>query len=104
MPINSLESIKIVPLDYEFIKDNKNLEEEYLTNNQSYEQSWRAFEYQGGLKIKSLGKPVIINGWMNGWFSNGKSDGKMVFFFLPQLLEYFGFLLLLIFIVLLVIF
>ena len=102
--INSLTSIKIIPLDYEFIKYNKNPEGEYLTNNQSYEKNWRALVYQKPLKFKSLGKPTLVNGWENGWILKEKPEGKVVFFFLPQLLEYFGFFLLLIFIVLLAVF
>jgi len=102
--INSLKSIKIIPLDYEFIKDNKNPEGEYLTNNQSYEKNWRAFEYLGGLKIKSLGEPVIINGWENGWLLKEETKGQIVFFFLPQLLEYFGFFSILVLIVFIAIF
>jgi hypothetical protein len=99
---NSLKSIKIVPLDYEFIKYQENPKGEYLLiNNQSYEKNWRAYEYQGGLKIKSLGKPVMINGWENGWILKDKPEDQIIFFFLPQLLEYFGFLLIFILIVLL---
>jgi len=102
--INSLESVKIIPLDYNFINYQENPQGEYLTNNQSYEKNWRAFKYQGGLKIKSLGKPVIVNGWENGWLLKDKPEGQIIFFFLPQLLEYLGFFLLLIFIVLLAVF
>ena len=100
--INTL--IKIIPLDYEFLKEQKNPEGEYLTNNQSYEPNWRAFEYQGGLKIKSWGRPVIINGWENGWLVKGKIEGRIIFFFLPQILQYLGFFLILVFIVLLIVF
>lgn len=102
--INSLKSIKIVPLDYEFIKYQENPRGKIITNNQSYEKNWRAFEYQGLFKIKSLGEPVEVNGWMNGWFSEGEPKGKIVFFFLPQLLEYLGFLLILVLIALLAVF
>jgi hypothetical protein len=97
---NSLTSIKIIPLDYEFIKWEK-ADKKIITNNQSYEKNWRAFEYQGGLKIKSLGEPVMVNGWENGWLLKEETKGQTVFFFLPQLLEYFGFFLILVLIVLL---
>jgi len=102
--INSLKSIKIIPLDYQFIKSQENPKEEYITNNQSYEKNWRALVWEKPFKIKSLGKPTLVNGWENGWILKEKPEGKILFFFLPQILEYFGFLLLLIFIVLLVIF
>lgn len=102
--INSLTSVKIIPLDYTFINYQENPEGEYLTNNQSYEPNWRAFEYQGGLKLKSLGKPIMINGWENGWLLKEKPEDQILFFFLPQILEYLGFFFILILIVLLLVF
>jgi len=60
--------------------------------------------WQKPLSLKSLGKPIIFDGWQNGWNTEGQPEGEIIFFFLPQLLEYFGFLLILIFIVLLAIF
>jgi len=102
--INSLKSIKIIPLDYQFIKSQENPKEEYITNNQSYEKNWRALVWEKPFKIKSLGKPTLINGWENGWILKEKPEGKILFFFLPQIFEYLGFLFILIFIVLLVVF
>jgi hypothetical protein len=102
--INLLKSIKIIPLDYEFIKSQSNSSGKYLTNNQSFEKNWGAFEYQGGLKIKSLGRPEEINGWENGWLVTEPPQGEIVFFFWPQLLQYLGFFLIFLFIVLMVIF
>lgn len=102
--INYLKSIKIVPLDYEFIKTEKNPDGEYITNNQAYEKNWRAYEYQKPFGIKYLGAPVKINGWENGWLLKEETSGKIIFFFLPQLLEYFGFLLILVLIVFITIF
>jgi len=102
--VNLIKSIKIVPLDYEFIKIEKNPEGKYLNNNQAYEKNWRAYEYQKPFGIKSLGTPVKINGWENGWLLKEETKGQVIFFFLPQLLEYFGFLLILVLIVLIAIF
>ena len=102
--VNFLKSVKIVPLDYEFLKYEENPKGEYLTNNQSYEPAWRAYVYQKPFNIKSLGKPVLVNGWKNGWPMDQKPEGQIIFFFLPQLLEYFGFFLILVLIVLLVVF
>ncbi|MCX6724476.1 MAG: hypothetical protein NTV20_00025 [Candidatus Shapirobacteria bacterium] len=103
--INLLKSIKIIPLDYEFVSWETNPQEKIITNNQSYEKNWRAFGRQGLFNIKSLGRPIEVNGWMNGWvLKNNENYDQIVFFFLPQILEYFGFFLILILIVLLVIF
>jgi hypothetical protein len=102
--VNFLKSIKIVPLDYEFLNYQENPKGEYLTNNQSYEPNWRAYIYQKPFNLKSLGKPVLLNGWENGWPMEQEAKGQIIFFFLPQLLEYFGFFLILILIVLLAVF
>jgi hypothetical protein len=102
--INSLKSMKIVPLDYEFVGWGENPQGKIITNNQSYEKNWRAFIWQKPFKIKSLGQPIMINGWENGWLLGEELKGKIIFLFLPQFLEYFGFLFLLILIVLLIIF
>jgi len=91
-------------LDYQFIKYQENPEGRLLSNNQSYEKNWRAFTYQGELKIKSLGSPIMIDNWKNGWILNNEPEGQIIFFFLPQLLEYLGFFLFLVFIVLLAVF
>ena len=99
--INLLKSIKIIPLEYQFIDYQENPAGKYITNNQSYEKNWQAYEYQKPFKIKSLGSPVKINGWENGWLLKEETKGQIVFFFLPQLLEYFGFFLILVLIVLL---
>jgi hypothetical protein len=102
--VNLLKSVKIVPLDYEFIKEEKNPEGKYLTNNQAYEKNWRAYEYQKPFGLKSLGSPIKINGWENGWILKEETKGQIIFFFLPQLLEYFGFFLILVLIVFIAIF
>jgi len=100
--INLLKSIKIIPLEYQFISYQENPAGKYITNNQSYEKNWRAFGRQGLFNIKSLGRPIEVNGWMNGWvLKNNENYDQIVFFFLPQLLEYFGFFLILVLIVLL---
>lgn len=102
--INYLESVKIIPLDYEFIEKKENPKEKYITNNQAYEKNWRAYEYQKPFSLKSLGSPTKINGWENGWLLKKETKGQIIFFFLPQLLEYFGFFLILVLIVFIAIF
>jgi len=103
--INQLKSITILPMiDYQWleIKENKKQEGKFITLNQSFEKNWRAFTWEKPLKIKSLGKPFIVNNWQNGWHSN--ENNGIHFFFLPQALEYLGFFIIFILIVLLFIF
>ena len=102
--VNLLKSIKIIPWEDEFLKYQENPEGEYLNNNQSFEKNWRAYEYLGGLRVKSLGKPVLINGWENGWLIKERTEGPIIFFFLPQILQYLGFFFVLVLIVLLIVF
>jgi len=102
--INLLKSIKIIPLDYQFIEYQENPTGDFITNNQSYEPNWRAYVYQKPFKLKSLGEPIEINGWENGWLVKEKIEGQIIFLFLPQALQYLGFFLIFIFIVLMIIF
>jgi len=97
--INKLKSIKIVPLEYQFIKEEKILQKEIITNNQSFEKNWRAFIIKDNFKIKSLGKSFLYKGWANGWENNQNTEGKIIFVFLPQVLQYLGFFLILLLIV-----
>jgi len=57
-----------------------------LTLYQSFEKGW----------IASQGKHVLVNNWANGWIidNNSKKESQeIIIFFWPQLLEYLGFLL-----------
>ncbi len=97
--INKLKSIKIAPLEYQFIKEEKLSQEKIITNNQSFEKNWRAFSIKDNFKIKSLGKPFLYKGWANGWENNQNTEGKIIFIFLPQILQYLGYFLILLLIV-----
>jgi len=98
--INKLNSIKIIPFDYPFISEEEiDKDKGILTNNQAFEKNWRAFIIKDNLKIKSLGKPFLYKGWANGWENNQNTEGKIIFVFLPQILQYLGYLLILILIV-----
>jgi len=73
-----------------------------ITLSQSYSNSWKAysFEKKPGLLQKILpflfGKQiknhVLVNGWANGW--SVEEAKNIVIVFLPQYLEYIGFILL----------
>ncbi len=81
-----------------------------LILNQAYHRGWKAYYIQPsdsqfknwfhmtfpfifGTEIK---EHVMVNNWANGWVlpSAGFDDSSVVLFFIPQLLEWFGFILL----------
>lgn len=72
-----------------------------LVLSQSYEIGWQAYEvekntpwYLAPISGKKLNHK-LVNNWQNGWDLSGvSSKSKIVILFLPQFLEYFGFLLL----------
>jgi len=101
--INDLASIIIYPIDYQWFEFGENNQNNNLVIlNQSFEKNWRAFNWEKPLKIKSLGEPILINNWQNGWHN---PEGEEIhFFFLPQALEYLGFFLILVLIVLIAVF
>jgi hypothetical protein len=69
---------------------------------QTFHPGWKAYEVDSELgKMfpflfgKELKKHVIVNNWANGWeISKESGNGTIVIFFLPQLLQWFGFILL----------
>ena len=98
--INKLKSIKIIPFKYAFItKEKIDKNREIITNNQAFEKNWRAFAVKDNFRIKSLGKPFLYKGWVNGWENNQNAEGKIIFIFLPQILQYLGYFLILLLIV-----
>jgi hypothetical protein len=52
---------------------------------QGFEKGWVAFKIND--KIEKLNH-IQINGWANGWEVSG--DSRIIIFFWPQLLEFFG--------------
>jgi hypothetical protein len=70
----------------------------YLSLFQSYNSGWLAFYFDDYGRLQTL-KHILVNNWANGWeipsnLSSLKSN--IYIFFWPQLLEFFGFILLLI--------
>lgn len=71
-----------------------------LVLSQSFHPGWQAF-MRDGVSIKRIKPHVLVNNWANGWIlvqpSTISHQPSIILVFLPQLLEYFGFFLLLIF-------
>ncbi len=119
--VNHLKSIKIIPFPFELIQTSrfekndlpKNIYQQttypvsynflwfYTVSNiqqesktlilpQSFDIGWQAFSLTGKPKIL---KHMEINNWANGWQLQ-ENESKIIVFFWPQLLEFFGFLLL----------
>lgn len=65
-----------------------------LVLSQSFHQGWQAFKVEGP-SIKRIKDHVLVNNWANGWLLEAGESEKILLIFLPQLLEYLGFLLLL---------
>lgn len=100
--VNDISYISITPISYDLIRSIhtplvKNKAGEYLvTNNQAYEKSWVLF---CGIWFCNA-KHVRVNDWENGWIFTRDPDMQNVRgFFLPDLLEIFGLLVLIITIV-----
>ena len=78
---------------------------EILTLSQSFENGWKAYEvnnlgiisqifpFMFGKEIK---KHILVNNWANGWEIDNVKEKSIIIVYLPQYLEYFGFILLLI--------
>lgn len=116
--INDLEYVALVPFPYNLLKSvhkdisrvnthsdtpyspnsaNSSLGGSLLVYNQSFESGWIAW---CGLKPCKT-KHVMVNNWANGWVFYNPQEGKelmlgknVIVFFWPQILEYFGFLVL----------
>jgi hypothetical protein len=89
--LNNLEIEKITKVGPSFYLV-KTRGEGLLVLEQGLEKGWVAYEVSEiknlKLKIKNL-QHVRVDGWANGWFVNSST---IIIFFLPQILEFFGFL------------
>lgn len=118
--VNDIASITVIPFPYnflsriqlnpqgsnpstqtvEFSKENKSLYEakvhspkqgEVLALSQAYEGGWHA--YQNGKDLEH----VMVNNWANGFIlSDSNRTENITIIFLPQILEYFGLLVLIV--------
>jgi hypothetical protein len=78
-----------------------------LVLSQAYHPGWKAYKihdsflnnYFPFIFGKKLQNHILVNNWENGWLidSIGSKQNKIVIFFLPQILQYLGFLSLAIF-------
>ena len=85
------------------------IDNQILILSQAFHPGWQAYEANKNIPSflmpflsKRINKHILINNWENGWILDNQN--KIAIIFLPQYLEYFGFLLLLIPVVLLLIF
>lgn len=69
-----------------------------LKFDQGYEPGWKLFRLIGGvIPVPSGAEHIMVNNWQNGWLLRGEDDNTQrtyVIIFLPQLLQFLGFLLL----------
>ncbi len=80
-PISSLYFVDLTPKNKESL----------LTLSQSFDPGWRAFTTD----LVPLQNHMLVNNWANGWRIN-QTDKKIIIVFIPQALEYLGFLALII--------
>jgi len=95
--VNDLEYLALTPFPYDFIRTlHKELDlgkpGSLVVYNQAFDRGFVAF---CGL-LPCPAEHVVVNNWANGWVFGGLADevvevGSVVVVFLPQLLEYFGF-------------
>ncbi len=118
--INDLKSIQIIPIPYRFLSSLKtqtlDTTKDVFTLFYTYDNDWIAYQikndsfWQKNIPFifgKKLNEHVLINNWANGWILNNSSvndnDSEFVVIYLPQYLEYLGFLILILSFVILII-
>ncbi len=75
---------------------NENIKNSTIVLSQAFDNGWAAYSFKG-FKVKKLNNHVLVNNWANGWdLSQDESSDKVIIIFLPQLLQFFGYLILLI--------
>lgn len=71
-----------VPFLYALNYKNSSNSSAVLSLNKSFDKGW----------YTRIGEHVLVNGWANGWVIPGNQFGSIIIIFLPQLLEFMGFL------------
>lgn len=108
--INELESITVYPLFYNYLARQSDVSGErreltILHNGSAYNAGWIAFALKHGTwNVELLKQHVLVNNWENGWIvptDLRTKNYELRTIFWPQYLEYLGFLLLLLTIVVL---
>jgi len=86
--------------DFSVVHPNPSLYKVNITNpegktlvlSQSFDKGWMAFNMTG-LKLNLITDHFKINNWSNGWNINGlKNNSEIIIFYVPQLLEFAGFI------------
>lgn len=101
--INDLRRITIYQIPYQTLKSIKIInddsvakENQWLVYSQSFDSDWLALEKTGSFSFRKLDNHVLVNNWENGWRLPSISTPSTIYiFFWPQVLEYLGFVLLL---------
>lgn len=62
-----------------------------LVLSQSFDPGWQAWVYPGKFPLQRLTQHVLINNWENGWKIASGTSGTIIIFYLPQLLAWGGF-------------
>ena len=87
--VNQLKDLKITPIPYYFLRSQFNQTENYSNEknlvilNKSFDKGWISL---------SGGEHVKVNGWANGWIGDNLSNIRIIY--LPQVLEFAGFIIL----------
>lgn len=84
-----------------YIRTNVSPNIPYIALNQGFDNGWKAYEVDSKLGEifpflfgNELKDHVLVNNWANGWeIPQSNTNKTIVLFFLPQLLQWFGFLL-----------
>lgn len=109
--INEIGKISLYPVPYDELTSFKRVNKvqrpvEVLTSNEAYNAGWRAYELGKDQILgnflpfifgKGLKEHVLVNNWENGWVLDRElnPNEQIVIVFLPQYLEYLGFLIVL---------
>lgn len=109
--VNELKSIKSNVVPYDFLsgivlvnQDSSNTNSRILTYYQGFDPGWRAYEVDSNSKLKGkfpmifgekLDNHVLVNNWANGWIydPNNTNPNSVKVIYLPQYLQYFGYIL-----------
>ncbi len=108
---NNIKNIRIIPFPYNYFQSiywgNANRYQPYriISNNQAFEKSWKAFQISTGnsrlngiqstfpfLFGNEIKDHILLDNWANGWIIDNQSSSQTVFIFIPQYLEFFGFI------------
>ena len=92
--INDLAYISLTPFPYDFLRTlhqevpHASTEKMYVLN-EAFENGWTAF---CGFKVCTA-KHIMVDNWSNGWvFKDGVVPSNIKIVFIPQFLQYLGFL------------